>query len=92
MSCSVLNLETYGPTLGLLRQGSERMKTVKHSKREMAEIKLTLSNEALEVLDAYARTHGLSRADAARVALYSAPQLAAKLGQGPVPLRDVLGP
>jgi hypothetical protein len=65
---------------------------MKHDKHQMAQIKLTVSNEALAVLDAYARTQGLSRAEAARVALYCAPQLAGKLGQGTVLLRDVQGP
>ncbi len=66
---------------------------MKQSKNQSSEIKLTVSDEVLAVLDAYARTEGISRAEAARaMVLSSAPQLARKLGQGPVALRDVLGP
>jgi hypothetical protein len=65
---------------------------MKRSKSRTAEIKVTVSCEVIAALDDYARSQGLSRADAARVALYSAPQVARVLGQGPVALRDVLGP
>ena len=65
---------------------------MKQSKRQTAEITLNVSSEMLAVLDAYARNQGISRADAARAALYSAPQIARTLVQGPVALRDVLGP
>jgi hypothetical protein len=66
---------------------------MKHSKNQLAQIKLTVSDEVLAVLDAYARTEGISRAEAARaMVLCCTPQLARKLGQGPVALRDVLGP
>jgi hypothetical protein len=61
-------------------------------KGRTTQIKLTVSCEVIAALDDYARTQGLSRSDAARMALYSAPQVARVLGQGPVALRDVLGP
>jgi len=58
----------------------------------MEEIKVELSSEVVAALDDYARCHGLSRAEAARVALCSAPQVAKLLTRAPVSARDVLGP
>jgi hypothetical protein len=65
---------------------------MKRSKGRTAQIKLMVSCEVIAALDDYARTQGLTLSDAARVALYSAPQVAHVLGHGPVALRDVLGP
>jgi hypothetical protein len=65
---------------------------MKRSKGRTAQLKLTVSCEVIAALDDYARTEGLTLSDAARIALYSAPQVARALGQGPVALRDVLGP
>lgn len=58
----------------------------------MEEIRIELSAEVLAALDDYARSHGLSRAEAVRVALCSAPQVAPQLTRAPVSARDVLGP
>ncbi len=55
---------------------------MKRSKGRTAQIKLTVSSEVIAALDHYARVEGLSRSDAARVALYSAPQVLQALGQG----------
>jgi hypothetical protein len=65
---------------------------MKRIKNCTAQLRLTVSCEVLAALDDYARSQGLSRRDAARVALYSAPQVARALGHGTVALRDVQGP
>lgn len=65
---------------------------MKRSKSRTAQIKVTVSCEVMAALDDYARAQGLSLSDAARMALYCAPQVARALGHGPVALRDVLGP
>jgi len=58
----------------------------------MEQINVTVSSEVVAALDEYARAQGLSRADAARVALCSAPQVRCALNRTPVSSRDVLGP
>jgi len=65
---------------------------MKRSKSHTAQIKLTVSCEVIAALDDFARSQGMTLSDAARVALYSAPQVARALREGPVALRDVLGP
>lgn len=65
---------------------------MKRVKNRTAQLRLTVSCEVIAALDDYARSQGLTLRDAARVALYSSPQLARALGHGPVALRDVLGP
>ncbi|HWG77351.1 MAG TPA: hypothetical protein VN660_11250 [Steroidobacteraceae bacterium] len=65
---------------------------MKRVKNCTAQLKLEVSCEVIAALDDYARSQGLTLRDAARMALYSAPQLARALGHGPVPLRDVVGP
>jgi hypothetical protein len=66
---------------------------MKRSKaRGMEEIKLTVSSGVAAALDEYARSLGLSRADAIRVALCSAPQMRSALSRAPVSSRDVVGP
>jgi len=67
---------------------------MKRSKRQgtQTELKITVPPALVAVLDDYARAQGLSRADAVRMALYSAPQLARALTHLPVSARDVLGP
>ncbi|MGH8143754.1 MAG: ribbon-helix-helix protein, CopG family [Steroidobacteraceae bacterium] len=58
----------------------------------MEQIKVTVSSELVAALDEFARSQGLSRADAVRMALYSAPQVRSALTQTPVSSRDVVGP
>lgn len=58
----------------------------------MEQIKVTLSSDVVAALDEYARSQGLSRADAVRMALCSAPQVRNALTRAPVSSRDVLGP
>ena len=58
----------------------------------MEEMKVELTAEVVAALDDFARCHGLSRAEALRVAVYSAPQVAKALTRAPVSARDVLGP
>ena len=65
---------------------------MKRTKSRTAQIKLTVSCEVIAALDDYARTQGMTLSDAARMALYSAPQVARAIGHGPVALRDVQGP
>lgn len=91
MHRSPLIRETYALTVGLHGRVREDL-TMKRSKGHTAQLKLTVSCEVIAALDDYARSQGLSLRDAARVALYSAPQVAHVIGHGPVPLRDVLGP
>lgn len=66
---------------------------MKRSKgHNMEELKVDVSSELLAALDKYAHSQGLSRAEAARLALCSAPQVAKVLTRAPVSGRDVLGP
>ncbi|HEX4025118.1 MAG TPA: ribbon-helix-helix domain-containing protein [Steroidobacteraceae bacterium] len=58
----------------------------------MEQIKVTVSSEVMAALDEYARSQGLSRADAVRAALCSAPQVRSALSRTPVSSRDVVGP
>jgi hypothetical protein len=58
----------------------------------MEEIKVEVSSDVLAALDDFARVHGLSRAQAARMMLSSAPEVAHALLRAPVSGRDVLGP
>ena len=62
------------------------------SKVSMEEIKLTVSSELAAALDDFARSQGVSRDEAVRLALYSTPALARVLRQAPVSGRDVTGP
>jgi hypothetical protein len=57
----------------------------------MAELKVAIPAPLLAVLDRYAHTHGVSRAQAVSLLLHSAPWVSEHMASG-VSLRDVVGP
>ena len=56
------------------------------------EITLSVPAGLVAALDEYARAHGITRAEAAGMALYSAPEVASMVFGADVALRDVVGP
>jgi hypothetical protein len=56
------------------------------------EITLSVPAGLVAALDEYARAHGVTRAEAAGMALYSAPEVASMVFGADVALRDVAGP
>jgi hypothetical protein len=80
-----LSVADDGAPLARRRRGSSRS-------AGLEEITLSVPAGLVAALDEYARAHGLTRAEAAGMALYSAPEVASMVFGADVALRDVVGP
>jgi hypothetical protein len=67
-----------------------RRGSIRHAGIE--EITLSVPAGLVAALDEYARSHGVTRAEAAGMALYSAPEVASVVFGADVALRDAAGP